>query len=410
MTSKCNPNYAQYNAQHPYPAYDPRCRKWYQFALKSNDYNSVSFQYPRVSTSGKYVVTGVLPIKKSSSGKAYGVLNSNFLVTSLSNEFNSVKILKSGYVYLIDTRNTSYLIIHPKATSTCSRVQCAESMSDSEYSVFETKVLLPIQNGASSKDISTTYTKKGKKWRLEYSSVTFENIHYTLIATVPQSEILEASKKPSDSINKSVTDMIIGFVFAVFFFIVLLLFVVRFLIRSIVNPVNNLRNTLQAIRNEDFSKNILQTTEAVLSSDMKVLLEAFSRLLIALRFGSNSYARGDQHQALSTFQDALELFTTINNSKGIGASLNNLAAVELSMGNLKNAEKHYLEAVSNVEELLSKATTENEKMKLQRLLSDRKGNLTILYLEQSELAKAFDLLETLLAEVCLFLLSFQKKF
>ena len=43
---------------------------------------------------------------------------------------------------------------------------------------------------------------------------------------------------------------------------------------------------------------------------MKVLLDAFANLMVALRFGSDSYARGKKDRALAAFQEALQLYST----------------------------------------------------------------------------------------------------
>lgn len=69
-----------------YPAYDSRCRTWYQDAAVSGSPTSVYFQQPRTSSGGQTVITGVTPIKsnQSSFGELYGVLNFNILAATLS--------------------------------------------------------------------------------------------------------------------------------------------------------------------------------------------------------------------------------------------------------------------------------------------------------------------------------------
>jgi tetratricopeptide (TPR) repeat protein len=99
--------------------------------------------------------------------------------------------------------------------------------------------------------------------------------------------------------------------------------------------------------------------------------------MIALRFGSETYAMGHVGKAKAVFTDALNLFTISKNKRGIGACHNNLGAVEMSSGNFASALQHYQLAISNAEELLQE-NSDNEKLRC--TLSDRTGNMAILRL------------------------------
>eukprot|EP01034_Spumella_vulgaris_P036988 gene36988-biopygen31435 len=79
--------------------------------------------------------------------------------------------------------------------------------------------------------------------------------------------------------------------------------------------------------NEDMSG---QVSSEASSLDMKVLLEAFAKMMIALRFSSDTYAQGNQKRTREVFTDALSLYTGNNDKRGIGVSLANLAASELA--------------------------------------------------------------------------------
>ena len=129
-----------------YPAYDARCRSWYQFAVQPGNGvpGVVYYQYPRASSSGAFVVTAVTPIKQggTATGQLIGVLNFNVLVTTLSNSLNALKILSTGYSYLVDSRNTSMLIISPYASKSCARVACAEGTCIYAGNLFHNLFLL----------------------------------------------------------------------------------------------------------------------------------------------------------------------------------------------------------------------------------------------------------------------------
>jgi hypothetical protein len=53
---------------------------------------------------------------------------------------------------------------------------------------------------------------------------------------------------------------------------------------------------------------------------MHQLLFSFSGMVVALRFGSNSYFAGDLNRTETVFKEALELFTTLEHKRGIGLS------------------------------------------------------------------------------------------
>jgi len=83
----------------------------------------------------------------------------------------------------------------------------------------------------------------------------------------------------------------------------------------------------------------------------------------------------------------------------MGSSQNNLSAAELGLGNKNEAELYSKQAIQNAEELLRDAEARNEDIdKARRVLSDRKGNLAIIYLQQDRFADAFEVLEQLLVE------------
>ena len=149
--------------------------------------------------------------------------------------------------------------------------------------------------------------------------------------------------------------------------------------------------------------------------------------MVALRFGSESYAKGDPGRAKAAFAEALSLFfltgtsldlslrarrlcsdnslfcfaVPVGNKKGMGSSQNNLSAAELGLGNKSEAELYSNQAIQNAEELLRESANSGARSeyidKARRVLSDRKGNLAIIYLQQDRFADAFEVLEQLLA-------------
>lgn len=386
-----------------FPAYDARCRSWFQLAEKEADPAQAYFQYPRISSSGSYVLTGVVPIRTGNQldGELRGVLNANFLMSTLSDAINSLTILQSGYSYLIDATNTSVVIVHPKASAACSFVLCVENFRPDEWTAFQSDFLEPIQAGVQVEQLSDRYSKRGRTWRLIVRRIEVGSVRYALMITVPNSEVLRASESTSDAIDTATNTMIAVFVVCLCIFACALLYLVRVIIQSVVTPINDLRDILEKALHEDYD---CELADSASSLDMKLLLEAFAQLLVSLRFGSDSYAHGDQHRAKQVFTDALHVFTATHNLRGIGKSLNNLAAVEMALGNFPVAVELYGKAIESIQTLLTKQremdgeVVTEEVQRLQHVLSDREGNLAVCYLEQGDFARAFALLERLLED------------
>jgi hypothetical protein len=121
-----------------YPPYDPRCRTWFHIGLNIADKNEVYIQTPRLSSAGEFIVTVIAPIygpysqtvtdisANPGNNQVEAVANFNILMSELSDALNSLPILENGYSYMVNTVNTTVLIIHPSASSTCLTIECAE--------------------------------------------------------------------------------------------------------------------------------------------------------------------------------------------------------------------------------------------------------------------------------------------
>jgi nitrogen fixation/metabolism regulation signal transduction histidine kinase len=139
-----------------------------------------------------------------------------------------------------------------------------------------------------------------------YAKVKYGTIRYQLIVTVPKSDVTKSSTEVQTSINTTTTAMIVVFVIIMIIFTIVIVLLSLSLIRAIVNPINELKEVLALVTQDDLSGHV--PTQAS-SKDMKILLDAFGSFMIALRFGSDSYARGNRTRAFETFNEALQLYT-----------------------------------------------------------------------------------------------------
>ena len=220
--------------------------------------------------------TAYIPLRKD--GQFAGVLISNFLAARLSTVINSNTILQSGYCYLIESKS-SIVISHPKITSSCRDISCVEGFSSSEYADFQKHVLNPIRLSGRlpASSASVNFMKQGRQWRIIASKVEFENIHYTVFATVPTSEVEKTSTDTTDAINRTVDVMIYVFSACILSLLLVLVLYSWLMISLIVNPINDLRAAFTLIRSDDLSSEV--PTKAS-SRDLKILLGAFGQVMI----------------------------------------------------------------------------------------------------------------------------------
>lgn len=389
QNSACNPS----SGISTYPPYDVRCRSWYdQGALLSS--NAYYVQSPRISSSGIYVVT-FLSTVKSAINHLQAVFNMNIKGSVLSDSLNEVTIMSNGYTFMVSGENVTNVIIHPRASTTCMTVMCCEGFeSVEEYQQFYDEILFPIQstiNTGIPSYVSTSYQKKTERWQIQYSSLSINNQAYVVLAVVPDADVLHSSDQLSSSILSTVTIMIVVFVFAVILFLVLVTSLMKLLELVMIQPFNSLHKVCI-----DISNNVFEDITSIPceSKDMKVLLNAFSNLIVALRFGHELFNHGDINRARFAFQEALALYLKTKNEYGIGISSNNLAAAYMTLNDLQKAESLYIQAIDSA----SKCRDEHphQKNMFERVWSDRRGNLALLYLESQRYGEAFPILEELL--------------
>lgn len=88
--------------------YDPRTRPWYQGAVKSN---SFMWTDPYVDASTGALVLSAAKPAYDNNGKLIGVVAVDMSLDSLAEKISSIKVGKTGYVYVVDNLNNT--MIHP---------------------------------------------------------------------------------------------------------------------------------------------------------------------------------------------------------------------------------------------------------------------------------------------------------
>jgi tetratricopeptide (TPR) repeat protein/uncharacterized protein YegL len=354
-----------------------------------------------------FVITAAASIRQNADDTQplLGVLNVNVLADSLSDSINKQKILHSGYVYAIDAVDESTVIFHPRATASCATVRCVEKgFSDAEYADFTVNVLDKIRKivveNATGVTVPTYYKKNGEKWRLAYSPVVYGTIQYAVISTVPQSDIQKSSDAVNTKIDSSIVGIIVAAAFTMLFLVGVMVIIIQMIVKSVSRPISDLSKVCRSVIDGDLSASSLPTSAS--SSDVKIVLQAFMDLMTALRFGSDSYARGNMQRALDVFVDALQLYSAAGNERGVAACHNNLGGVCTALKRFERANEEYTRAIDlaekNLQALIAEDASATDIYRAKCTLSDRKGNLALLRANEENYPDAYALLEQCIEE------------
>jgi nitrogen fixation/metabolism regulation signal transduction histidine kinase len=114
-------------------------------------------------------------------------------------------------------------------------------------------------------------------------------------------------------INSTTVGMSVALALCLTFVIGVVIAASYYLVQTIVSPILELKTILGMVIAGDLNASI---PRAATSYDMKILLEAFVSLMVALRFGNDSYARGNTEKALAAYRDALQLYTLTGDYSG----------------------------------------------------------------------------------------------
>jgi tetratricopeptide (TPR) repeat protein len=157
------------------------------------------------------------------------------------------------------------------------------------------------------------------------------------VATVSDSDILAVSNDVSSQLQSTIRSQIIIYV-VVFMCVGLALWLtMSALSTQIATPIHELRVMMESIAKGDLANSLNSSAS---SAEMHSILNAFSGMLVALRLGSESYAAGDITRAITTFREALVLYTRLGNERGTAIAHNNLAQALLRQNQLVDSELH----------------------------------------------------------------------
>ncbi|MHA2253238.1 MAG: tetratricopeptide repeat protein [Candidatus Kariarchaeaceae archaeon] len=363
--------------------YDPRARPWYVSALETT---SISFSEPYTDASGLgLLVTVTVPIHFDN-GTLIGILGADLTITSIQTAILGAEVLENGYAYMLDSDGNA--IIH-KSIDRDLPAQSIVSLeftsnNQNEITSFSSDLLNQMKSG----NVGNGQFKKNRDlWYISYAPIP--STQFALALVVPESDILAPANKIKDDILDALFSQLV-----VFFIILLIISGVIFYFTNytsgqIVKPIQELTEITNLIASGNLSRDLKGGVSG--SREITMLYNTFRGLVTALRFGNDDYYAGNINRAMDNYIAALELFTSLNNLKGIGICHNNLGNIHRARGNLKDANSEYRRAIDIAQELYEKSPPDKKPEHVFAIAS-RMNNLALLYLSIEEYDRAEEML------------------
>ncbi|MHA2202281.1 MAG: tetratricopeptide repeat protein [Candidatus Hodarchaeales archaeon] len=357
----------------PIVGYDPRARPWY---CNGKEAGSVAFTVPYLFATGDELgVTATMPVEYDN-GTLIGIMGADLTIGSIENSILGLQILNSGYAFLVDT--DGIIIVHPDMdiTEDPPIIKDLEPIPDSILTKMKN-----LNNGQES------YRKNNQLWYITYYPVDVsETSKYSLAIVVQKSVILaDANFIRTQSlfalmIQTALFLVIVGAVGAIMFV------GVRVISKRIVEPITELIDMTEQIAKGNLNRSLKGGMGG--AREIVVLYDTFRGLLTALRFGNEEYYAGNLAKAMTNYNNALELFTTLDNIKGIGICHNNIGNIHNARKNYQEAELSYRKAIEIGESLLADSKETGEETEHSIALASRHNNLGMMYKSTDRLSEA----------------------
>jgi tetratricopeptide (TPR) repeat protein len=367
----------------PRTFYDPRFRSWY---CSGFDVNAISFSEPYTDAGGLgLLITATVPIYYDN-GDLVGVLGADLTITSIQDAILGATVLDNGYAYMVDTQGNA--IIH----QSIDRELPAQSIIDLEFTSgnqneineFETSILIQMTSSGVGNE---KFTKNGATWYISYASVPSGQFNLALV--VPEGDILAPANKIRDDINAALLRQLLIFFIVLVIISGVIFYFTNYTSGEIVKPIQELTEVTKLIAAGNLTRDLSGGVGG--SKEITMLYNTFRGLVTALRFGNDEYYAGNINRAMDNYNAALELFTSLNNQKGIGICYNNLGNIHRARNNMKDANTSYRKAIDIAQELYE-SSPDADKAGHIFAIASRMNNLALLYLAIEEYDRAEDML------------------
>jgi len=313
-------------------AYSPLCRPWYQAALSSIDvvYNQV---LEDLANPGKMFLS-LSKAWKSSAGELVGVLGVDVGLADLADKIGGEpaegNLYERGYAMLWDA--DGYAIVHKNyaqeqyVNQGPQKVILLDSGSDTQFmEAFEVNV---VNRGRVSGNWSYPWynSAKGKDEVWHYAFQPVPDTPYMIALTVVADDVTAAPDEAEGRVLSQMNAAAGGSVAMCLGVLAALFAVTWWLNTHFAAGLLWLLHLVEGWSKRDFSGDIDDTHVRDASSrELSSLMNNFKDMLVALRFGTDSWAKGSVAKAMDNTLDALKLVESTGNQRGVGVALNNLA-------------------------------------------------------------------------------------
>ncbi len=365
--------YVDCRTQNPIVGYDPRARTWY---CNGKEAGSVAFTVPyEFATAEELGVTATMPVKYDN-GTLIGIMGADLTIGSIENSILGLQILNTGYAFLVDTDGIT--TVHPDMDIT------GDPPIITDLEPLPESILSDMTNQNIGQE---SYRKNNQLWYITYYPVDVsEKSKYSLAIVVQESEILTDA-------NLIRTETLVALLIQTVIFLLIVVIVgvimfvgVREISKRIVEPISELTNITEQIAKGNLTRSLEGRIGG--AREIVVLYDTFRGLLTALRFGNQEYYAGNLAKAMANYNSALELFTTLDNIKGIGICHNNIGNIYNARNNYQEAENSYKKAIAIGQSLLAKAKEKDEITEHSIALASRNNNLGMMYKSTDRLNEA----------------------
>jgi len=343
--------------------YDPRLRSWYINAKSAN--GELVWSDPYIDASGRGLMISCSKAVFTETNKLIGVVAADLTIEVINQNILAVTIGKTGYAFLIDS--DAKVVAHKGLEDKGTDVHITE-LEGTDPS-FEQVINDMIRGGS---DVIVVEFPQGDKY-CSYSPIN--NIGYSIGIVVPVEEITEPIDDAKEEINTESSAAVMNFILIIIVFLVIVIITGIFLSLKLVQPIKQLTTVAEHITHGNFHTKINVNTR----DEISVLAESFKNLLVTLRLGNRSYYKGDLKRALENYKEALALFETTDNQKGIGMCYNNIGNIYRTWGEYALAKDYFNKAIK-----IGKQTNDMDG------LASRLNNMGILLKAQGNNRTAFN--------------------
>ena len=319
-------------------AYTPICRPWYQSAINDPSGDVV---YNRVLSDAVNVGQMFLSLSKAlktASGSLVGVVAVDVGLLQLGYEIGmdqaedggTSTLYQRGYAMVWD--ENGYGVVHKNyikpqfANIGPLSVAQLDAGADVEFQrEFEANVV--NRTGVTGNWSWPWFSPdKGDYEVWHYSFMPVPGTPYTIALTVVADEVTEVADNAQERMVSLVRGSMGGSITICVLILLLLFLFTWYLNHRFAKPLLKLLKLVRSWGDRDFAGKIdVDDSRQASSWELSVLMSNFKKLLIAMRFGNEEWAKGNQTKVMMNNFGALTLVESTGNTRGMGVVLNKCA-------------------------------------------------------------------------------------